>query len=564
MYLVCIKMKHQMFKKTSGSGQLNIFTSPKSLFSGNSLKMYEDKQAWHNQFRKQVTMRIEENIFQPLYCQDNGTPNASIRILVAMMILKEAEGLSDQKIFENCRFNMLVRSALGLFNADDPIPTESTYYLFRKRIQEYAKENNENLLETVFAQITKDQCTEFEVSGKRIRMDSKLLGSNIAWLSRYELIHKTLRLFYNQIKQTGQLDQATEDKLDDLLKLDGNKVVYVCSSEEIKSRLQILGELIYKILPLFSSSTSVSYQTLQRVFNEQYKVDEHKVVVARKKEEISAKSIQSPHDTDCHYRNKGDQKVKGYSINVTESCDDDKPLNLIGNVDLRKASTSDVDFLQDDIEKVKEVFPDRTEDVHADGAYHSLNNQRYCKGNDMNLYLHAIQGAKGRYQFHLLNNGELSVFDTIANDVIDSVKVACKDDAIKWRIKTKKGYRYFTQKDIDGYILRKQIAETPLETLQKRNNVEATIFQLGYHYSNAKSRYRGEIKHQMWANIRCLWVNFVRILKYIKKLCQRTLYFVKYGIKTLLFEHYFTIELILTAILPINLSDSENTRFSTN
>ena len=551
-----------MFKKSSESGQLNIFTSPRSLFSGNSLKTYEDDHAWHNQFRKQVTMRIDENIFRPLYCLDNGTPNAPIRVLVAMMVLKEAEGLSDQKIFENCRFNMLVRSALGLHNADDPLPTESTYYLFRKRIQEYTKEENENLFETAFAQITKDQCAEFEVSGKRIHMDSKLLGSNIAWLSRYELIHETLRLFYNQVNQAGQLDKATEDRLGELLKLEGNKVVYTCSSEEVKSRLQELGELIYKILPLFSSSTSVYYQTLQRVFSEQYRVDEKKVVVAREKEEISAKSVQSPHDTDCHYRNKDDQKVKGYSINITESCDENKPLNLIGHVDVRKASCSDVDFLQDDIEKAQEVFTDKIEAAHADGAYHSPGNQQYCKDNEIDLYLHAIQGAKGRYQFNFLENGELSIFDTITNKIVDSNEIISKDSSIKWRIKTEKAYRYFTQKDIDGYLIRKQIAETPIKTLQFRNNVEATIFQLGYHYSNAKSRYRGEIKHQMWANIRCLWVNFVRILKYTKQLCQRTLFFAKFSIKSLFSELDFAINSILMAILPNNQSSSENTRFS--
>lgn len=551
-----------MFKKSSKSGQLNMFTSPKSLFSGNSLKMYEDEQAWHNQFRKQVTMRIDENIFRPLYCQDNGTPNAPVRVLVAMMVLKEAEGLSDQKIFENCRFNMLVRSAIGLYNADDSLPTESTYYLFRKRIQEYAKEKNENLFETAFAQITKGQCAEFEVSGKRIRMDSKLLGSNIAWLSRYELIHETLRLFYDQVKQAGQIDKAIKDRLDELLKLDGNKVVYICSNEEVKSRLQELGELIYKILPLFISSTGVHYQTLQRVFNEQYRVDEKKVVVAREKEEISAKSVQSPHDTDCHYRNKDDQKVKGYSINVTESCDDDKPLNLIGHVDVRKASTSDVDFLQDDIEKAQEVFPDKIQAAHADGAYHSPDNQQYCKDNEIDLYLHAIQGAKSRYQFNFAENRELSVFDTITNEMVDSIKVICKDGTVKWRIKTEKGYRYFTQKDIDGYLVRKQIAETPIETLQFRNNVEATIFQLGYHYPNAKSRYRGEIKHQMWANIRCLWVNFVRILKYIKQVCQRTLFFAKYELKYHFAKFIFAFQSFLTAILPHHLSSSENADFS--
>jgi hypothetical protein len=539
-----------------------MFTSPKSLFSGNSLKIYEDEQAWHNQFRKQVTMRIDENIFRPLYCQDNGTPNAPVQVLVAMMVLKEAEGLSDQKIFENCRFNLLVRSAIGLHNADDPLPTESTYYLFRKRIQEYAKENNENLFETAFAQITKGQCTEFEVSGKRIRMDSKLLGSNIAWLSRYELIHETLRLFYDQVKEADQLDKAIKDRLDELLKLEGNKVVYICSGDEVKSRLQELGELIYKILPIFSFSTGVHYQTLQRVFNEQYRVDERKVVVAREKEEISAKSVQSPHDTDCHYRNKDDQKVKGYSINVTESCDDDKSLNLIGHVDVRKASTSDVDFFQHDIEKAQEVFPDKIEATHADGAYHSLDNQQYCKDNEIDLYLHAIQGAKSRYQFNFTENGELSVFDTITNEIVDTKTIICKDGTIKWRIKTEKAYRYFTQKDIDGFLIRKQIAETPIKTLQFRNNVEATIFQLGYHYPNAKSRYRGEIKHQMWANIRCLWVNFVRILKYIKQLCQRTSFLAKYELKYHFAKLIFAFQSFLKAILPHHLSSSENTRFS--
>jgi len=180
-----------------------------------------------------------------------------------------------------------------------------------------------------------------------------------------------------------------------------------------------------------------------------------KVVVAREKEEISAKSVQSPHDTDCHYRNKDGQKVKGYSINVTESCDNDKPLNLIGYVDVRKVSTSDVDFLQDGIEKAKQVFPD---------------NQQYCKGNGIDLFLHAIQGRKGRYQFNFHENGELSIFDTITSEVIGSIKVTCKNGTIKWRIKTEKTYRYFTQKDVDGYMLRKQMAELPHNLSSSQNS----------------------------------------------------------------------------------------------
>ncbi|MDO9036996.1 MAG: transposase [Lutibacter sp.] len=546
-----------MFKKTSKTPQLNLFTSPKSLLSGKSLSLYEDNEAWHNQFYQQVTARIDENIFRPLYCENNGTPNASVRILITMMILKEAEGLSDQKLFENCRFNMLTRSAIGLLNADDSVPTESTYYLFRKRIVDFEKAGNENLFNVVFAQITKNQSIDFEVSGKRIRMDSKLLGSNIAWLSRYELIHETLRLFYNQVKQLGKLDKSTKEKLDRLLKLEGNKVVYTCSSEEVKIRFKELGELTYKILPLFSPASGTYYPTLQRVFNEQYKVDENKVAIGREKEEISTQSVQSPHDTDCHYRNKDGNKVKGYSINVTESCDD-KGLNLIGSVDVKKVSASDVDFLQLGIKRAQEVFPDKIEYTHADGAYHSPDNQQFCETNDINLYLHAIQGMKGRYQFNFLKNGDLAVLDTITNQIIASKKVTCKNGSVKWRIRTGENYRYFTQKEIDTYLIRKKIAETPIEILQKRNNVEATIFQLGYHYSNGKSRYRGEIKHQMWANIRCLWVNFVRILKYIKQVWQKSTFLSKYALQSACAKMNFAFKSFLLAILPYHLKNQKN------
>jgi hypothetical protein len=530
-----------MFRRSNESPQVNLFTSGDSLFSGKSLKLYQDPTAWHNQFRNQITMRVDEGLFESLYSLEKGTPNASIRVLIAMMVLKEAAGMSDENLFENCRFNMLIRSALGLINADDSVPTESTYYLFRKNINEYAKEGNENLFDTVFASITKKQCLEFNVSGKRIRMDSKLLGSNIAWLSRYELVHETLRLFYRKVKKTGGIGSEIEEKLDQLLQFKGNKVVYTSTSDELKAKLQELGEMIYKVLPLFSTSKSTQYTILKRVFHEQFRINDSKLVITRNKEEISAKSIQSPHDTDCDFRNKDGNKVKGYSFNATESCDD-KGLNLIGDVNMKEVTASDVEFLPESIEKAEKVFLDKTENIHADGAYHSPDNQAFCTEKEINLYLHAIQGAKGRYQLDLSEKDELTILDTNTRKFLEVTKITGKNNEQKWRIKTDNGYRYFTQKEIDTSKVRKKIKETPVEVLQKRNNVEATIFQLGYHYPNAKSRYRGLIKHQMWVDMRCLWVNFVRILKFIDKTAQKACFFEK-----LLFRHV-TDRLILRII----------------
>jgi hypothetical protein len=439
--------------------------------------------------------------------------------MVSMMILKEAQGCSDSELFEDSRFNLLTRSALGLFNIDDAPPAESTYYLLRKRIVEWEKSGHENLLEKTFAQVTKSQCVEFNIRGNNIRMDSKLMGSNLAWYSRYELIHETVRHAYGslKVKIDSLLSEADISLLKRISGEAGEKVSYRSNKTEIESRLSQLGVVILKIINQLDNPSSEPLNTLRRVFNEQYQVVDD-IVITRDKHEISAKSVQSPHDPDCHYRQKDEQQVKGYSINATETCDSDAPLNLVTHVQVDVASAADCDFLQSSIEASEEVVVGEIKTVNADGAYHSADNQDYCKENDIDLVVGAIQGKPSRYDLELDENNRLTVTDLTNNTAIETRQVECRKEGTepKWAIRTENGkYRYFTQKEIDTCLLRKQIAARPQAEINVRNNVEATIFQLGYHYPNAKSRYRGLIKHKMWANARCLWINFVRILNFV-------------------------------------------------
>jgi hypothetical protein len=447
----------RMLKKSSKEHQLDMFSSPVSLFSGKAQSGYENPNGWHNLFRKEVVNRIDEELFSPLFSEGQGRPNAPIRVLIGMMVLKEAFGLSDEKIFDDCRYNLLYRSALGLLNLNDSLPTESTYYLLRHKVAAYDKAHGKNIFEEVFAKITKGQCIEFGVSGKRIRMDSKLLGSNIAWMSRYALIHKTLELHYKELNAEIVIEAKLKGKLEDALKMDGDKVVYTHTSQEVHQKLNELGTLISQVLAIRECSKTESYQTLQRVFNEQYEINEDKIIVAKEKETISPQSVQSPFDTECTYRSKGghggqkEQEVKGYSVNVTETCDDDK-LNLITNANVKVVSTADTDFLKTDIESTQKIITDKIEVVHADGAYHSPENQDYCKANDIDLCLQAIQGAKGRYELEMDDQTQtLQVKDTQTGQDIQSIKIISKDKTEKWRIKTEKGYRYITQEEIKTY-----------------------------------------------------------------------------------------------------------------
>jgi len=501
-----------MFKKTDTSQQTSLYDSVYQHLTGESSKQFEDETKWHNIFYKQIVSRIDENIFSVLYSQDKGSPNAPIRTLIGIMILKEGEGYSDEKLFENCRFNLLTRKALGLVNIDDSLPVESTYYLLRKRIADYEKETGINLFDTCFKSITGGQIIDFQVSGENIRTDSKLIGSNIAFYSRYELIHKTLVLFYKHTykNQFTLLSEQDRNTLREFIKEKSSATVYRSNKHQINERLLILGKLIYTILNTVKESNNKHYQTLKQVFNEQYKVSEGNKIEITPNSEISAKSVQSPHDTECDFRSKDSKKTKGYSHNITETCTPDNKVNLISDVQTEPATHPDNEFTIPAINNSQKILHDKIQNLHADGAYNSIDNQEFTALQDINFHLTGFQGPPGRYDL-TMKDDELQVFDNKNKTQVNVIKTKKN----KYRITTETGYRYFTEKEIESCRLRKQAEQLPKEISNRRNNVEATIYQLAYHLRKDKTKYRGKFKNKIWAILRSLWVNFVRITKYL-------------------------------------------------
>jgi hypothetical protein len=504
-------------------------------------------------------------------------------VLVAMMILKEGQGISDEQLYEQARFNALTRSALGMQDADEAPPVESTYYLFRKRIVDYQQENGKDLMGEVFRQITKEQCLAFGVSGKAIRMDSTLIGSDITWYSRYGVVHETIRVVYGKYGSElvlGQLDAGNRTLLEAVVGERGDAVTYRSTKEEVAVRFRELGVLIYKLLGILEGAAgSEEYQLLKRVYEEQYregggkeaavqvavekegeaeaggpgdvkgkepreaeagertetKAEETKAagepgeakaeeagareaaeieITARPKSEISAKSVQSPHDPDCQYRHKGGKGVKGYSVNITETCDRER-LNLIVDVQVEAAGMADNAYLPEAVWNAQGVVPEKIGAVYADGAYHSRGNQQFCAENQINLVLGGLSGKPPRYDLHIDETGELIVTNRKTGEHICAKRTQSRntDGPKRWVIPDGKGGRiYFDDDDVVASGIRKKQEETPKEERNRRNNIEATIGQVMYHNEDDKSRYRGKEKQQLWGWVRSIWVNFRRII----------------------------------------------------
>lgn len=134
-----------------------------------------------------------------------------------------------------------------------------------------------------------------------------------------------------------------------------------------------------------------------------------------------------------------------------------------------------------------------------------------------------IQGYPSRYDLEMTPAGLIAT-DTQTGECTQAVlaKKLKNSKEERWRIATDSGYKYFNQLAIRASELRRVMKKRTIDELHKRNNVEATIFQLSFFLRNNKTRYRGLIQHQTWAYARCLWINLVRINNFMKQTCQRT------------------------------------------
>lgn len=513
-----------MFKKSDPTPQLDMFNEPTMQLGSRASKKYTDPLAWHNQFYKLITSKVDETIFQPLFKPGNmGAPNASIRVLVGMSILKEGFGCSDEDLFEKCEFDLLTRRALGLVQLDAAAPSIDTYYLFRRRLCEYEAKNEENLMSKCFEQVTGEQVRMLKISGKAVRMDSKLIGSNIAQYSRYELIVSTLIKFLRQEGNLNLLSSEEQKMAASYLKEDPSKTVYRSDKDAIFNLLYVIGNFIYGILSHVSADAP-AIDLLQRVFDDQYVVVEKKVEL-RDKKDISSKSLQSPDDPDATFRDKNGQKVWGYSTNITETVEENKP-SIITSVQTEPVTKADCHYLQEAVENSERVTGDKVEALYADGAYQSPDNRKFAKEHDdMRLNICKMQGG---FRWDLIPHDEdgLTVVDRKTGQIYEAAKAVTKQGKhTRWRIPwdNKVGWRYFQDTDLKAYQFRKELESLPIEQQHKRNNIEAAMFQYSFHTRNGKTRYRGLSKHRLHAFNRCLWMNLRRIVKYKNTTNQRPL-----------------------------------------
>ncbi len=513
-----------------------MFKDISNQLSNRKQKLLDAPHSWHNVMWREVVSQIDERPYSALFDDQMGRPNASVRVLIGMMILKEGNGWSDEQLFTECRFNLMVMRSLGLHHLDEDIPVESTYYEFRRLLGEYMESTEVDLLKRTFAQTTSKQVLTFGVSGNKVRMDSKLVNSNIATSNRLHLIVEATRSYVKDLKLEIYGKDFEEDEysfLKDLQNKSTSNIAYPLSCEQKVILLERLGPIIGKILAICTSQ-SKSYKILEQVYQEHYKVessqeDEGKdkgsgegKIVPKASKEITSDSIQSVHDPEAKYRTKGEgaskQTVKGYHSNITESCEEEDGLNLILDVDVVEANVSEDSFLIPAVENSQKVLDQskgsgkRIEEVITDGGYDSIENRNEMLPEHMPQFSVAkMKGNKHRYEMNYDKDNNLRVRE---KETQEECEVIYSKRAQKHVIISKKGdKRYMTQAEIDNYIIHQQIkSQINEESYNLRASAESTIHQV-FHRLKKRNKmvYRGLLKCQWYVLCRAFWVNLTRI-----------------------------------------------------
>jgi len=151
--------------------------------------------SWAPVFYEEVFCKIDETIFAPLYCLDNGRPNTPVNILLSLEIIKHQFGFTDEEILEQFYFNFQILYALGIRNLGEVYIAERTIYEFRERIYSYILErpDQEDILFKQFEILTSNFIEKAGIKTNEQRMDSTLVSPNIKKAGRLSLAHDVLQ-----------------------------------------------------------------------------------------------------------------------------------------------------------------------------------------------------------------------------------------------------------------------------------------------------------------------------------------------------------------------------------
>ena len=520
-----------------------------SFFSGHYLlpdKLRERLLAsWAETFYQRLFCRIDEEIFAPLYSEEDSRPNTPVNVLMGLEILKSGFGWSDEELHEQVCFNLQVRHALGLRDLRHAIFTLRTLYNFRRRVREYAEETGVNLFQKVFEQVTDEQLEAIELATGWQRMDSTQVLSNLKKTNRLELLVSVLQAVHKQLPES--VKEGCSQRWARYLERRPHQVCYRIATDEVADHLVIIGRELSGVDAALEEQAPESEVVglVQRVLEEQYEQDPEGNVHLRPEEEIASNSLQSPHDLDATYRVKGGATYPGgYVANVSETADPENDVQLITDVQVEPNRADDAALMEQSLDD-QERRGIEVNQVTVDGGYTGPKGEDACQKHQVRLRPTRIRGGQTaphhwgwqEYTWEVEDDGtpvrvtcpqgctatvfpgrgknrSLARFEDERCAACPSFKTTCRVQERK-RLSTT---LYVTRREVEIALRRQQMGP---EDASIRAVVESTIRSLKRAFPASKLPVRGLIRARMVLYPAAMMVNLRRLHRHLTEKAEK-------------------------------------------
>jgi hypothetical protein len=499
------------------------------------------QRSWAATFREEVFQRIEEDAFALLYSDEGSRPNTPVNILVGLEILKEGRHWSDEELYDHFCFDLQVRYALGCdaFGEDDFCLR--TLYNFRRRVADHALSSGNNLFATVFQQVTDSQMAKLKVRTDMQRLDSTMILSNIADLSRLELLVQLLQRLWRLLNAVDR--ERHKAVFEPYIKEGAGQYAYRLKGREVVwEHIGQLGQVLNGLLGQLQEGYGEEplYAVAKRFFAENF-VLEAEAVRAKTNAEIGSGCLQSLDDLEASYRKKGNRAYKGYVAHIAETCHPANPVQLIDQVQVAPNRVSDVQLLGEGVPELQERLGATL--IVTDGAYVSPELDQPLRDAQMQQITSGLTGA---LPDHYEGRVAVSDFATTLNAQGEVTQVTCpagtmgriepRGQSYRWSFdaavcracplaarclaqpdKTQTEWGVTVPRARAQSAHRRRLFEQhKAEARNLRTAVEATIFQLKHGWRQGKVRVRGWVRVTMTILCSALAVNVRRIDRYLK------------------------------------------------
>ncbi len=345
-------------------------TTQSSLFdAGNYISGTLPEKDWSFSFKELILPLIDENQFKHLYSENEGRPNASIKLMISLLIFMGLEKLTwrDVEFQFIRRIDWMIATCTDIGKA---IIDHTTLFKFYQRLE------TDDTARELFTNLTNKFIELCGTSIDKQRTDSFFIHGWLRILSRYGLFRETIRKFLQSLrKQKPGLYENIKSQLSkDYLENDFDLTEK--DKELAQRRISLMARDLHKIIIAFENHRQVKYyetfKILKQVFQEQCEIkndsDNGNTPEIIIKEKPDKNAINTPHNPEARYVRKVNQQVTGDKGFATETCNPENKTQFITDVNVTESTKHD----SKENEQIQERLIDsntKPEDQYGDAGF---------------------------------------------------------------------------------------------------------------------------------------------------------------------------------------------------